>query len=66
MNFGLIGYGPESEYPSIHTTNGKLGLDQNTKVTFSNTPPKQPRSTLGKTVKNVKYFLGKLKNLSAS
>lgn len=58
VNFGLIGYGPEIQYPSIHTTNGKLGLDKNTKVAFSNTPPKQPRSSLGKTVKNIKYFLG--------
>lgn len=58
VNFGIIGYGPENEQPSIRTTNGKLTVDKNTKIVFSNTPPKIPRSSLGQNVKNIKYFLG--------
>lgn len=65
LKFVLMGY-TEDQYASLHTTNGEVTLTENTNVEFSTSIPREPSSELGKYVRNVKYFLGKIKSLKIS
>jgi len=62
IRFVLIGHGPKDITPSIHTTSGKPYLSNRTKVIFSDPNNDTPSSDLGKSVKNMKYLLGKMRS----